>query len=783
MKNLTKKALAVGASLLALCLSTLLLFSACSGGEQTAEQPGNVATVNLIPMHRFAHMVRETGIVNLSSPLNTFYLHKGWKHPFDPEDGGPPQTVAWDRESVLRYSVLLPHDRWIIFTASTAGEWPGPRYQQLDLLVGDEQIGSVEFGAEPQQFQVRIPAKLQQVGDNFITFRFSILRENTDFLTSRKRHEEYPFPNVAAYLSEIKIKFGDEHESEPMLYETPDELEAIKQIAEGKYLSQQVRSRLSYAFEVHPGAQLSFSGAVQTPTGDPEDVKLSIELRTDDAPEYEEAWSMDVTLGPNDPSQSFEGDIDLSSYAGKYVEIRLGADSPQVLARSAVIWRSLEMSMPAVRSETPAPAQRASAEVKNVIFIVLDAARAENFGVYGSDLDATPTIDAFAKDALVFTNAVAAAPYTITSISTLFTGLLPEAHGVRKINQSLPDEFETMAKAFKRSGYYTVALSGTQFLMPKFGLTDEFDQVIALRNDEFKEASVTTMEPERIREGVEAAAASGKPVFLYAHFLPPHWPYRPPAPFDSFYTSGKQVTMRRAWMIKTVLELGIIDPDNPDLLTYTRRYYNNLRYADHVVQQLFEQLKENGLYENSLIIVTADHGEALGEHREFGHNTTVYEEMIRVPLIMHMPGVAPARIERTVGLIDMFPTFIDLFGLQAEPAAFQGRSLAPLFSGGTLAGKDFYYARTFHATKLYFMMRGDRFKYISEDYRDKLIDLENDPDELGDVRERYPVLAMALRQRALMTIAANEALRGNAGQEVELTEEEQDELRDLGYIQ
>ena len=545
MEKTLMKTRAGAAALQVLCVSALLLLVSCNGGQQAAEEAESASKINLIPMHQSTHMLRETGLVNLSTPYNSFYLHKGWKHPFDPEDGGPAQTVAWDRECMLRYTVLKPHDRWIIFTASTAGKWPGPRHQKLDLLVGDQEIGRAEFGAEEQQFQMHIPAELQQVGDNFITFRFSILQENTDFLTQRKEHEAFPFPNVAAFLSEIKIKFGDERE--PMLYETPDEIEAVKTIAEGKYLSQQVRSHISYAFEVHPGAALSFSGAMQTPTGDPEDVRASIELRTDDAQEYEEAWAQAATLGPNDPSQSFEGEIDLSAYAGKHVEIRLSADSPQVLPRSAVIWRSLEMSMQAPKKETLAPAQEKNAASRNVIFIILDAARAEDYGVYGSDLGATPNIDAFAKDAVVFTNAMVTAPYTITSISSLFTGLLPEAHGVRKISQSLSDEFETMGKAFKRSGYFTVSLSGTQFLMPKYGLTDEFDKVVYLRNDEYKQASVTTMDPVKMREGVEAAAESGKPVFLYAHFLPPHWPYRPPAPFDNFYTSGEQVTMRRAW--------------------------------------------------------------------------------------------------------------------------------------------------------------------------------------------------------------------------------------------
>jgi arylsulfatase A-like enzyme len=243
------------------------------------------------------------------------------------------------------------------------------------------------------------------------------------------------------------------------------------------------------------------------------------------------------------------------------------------------------------------------------------------------------------------------------------------------------------------------------------------------------------------------------------------------------------VIFRKAWQIKAVLEHGIMPPDHQEIHTYTRRYYNNLRYGDAATQQVLDLLKKYGLYDNSIIILTSDHGEALGEHREFGHNTSVYEEMVRIPLVIRVPGVEHKTIDQQVGLIDFFPTFVDLLGLEADDVPFQGRSIAPLLLGRDQPSGDYYYSRAFYATKLYFMMRGERFKYIQNDHDAFIFDLREDPDELNNIVDRYPVLAQTLRQRALIMIAANAALRNDLGQEVTLSKEQEEDLRNLGYIQ
>ncbi len=219
-----------------------------------------------------------------------------------------------------------------------------------------------------------------------------------------------------------------------------------------------------------------------------------------------------------------------------------------------------------------------------------------------------------------------------------------------------------------------------------------------------------------------------------------------------------------------------------DIRTHHGRYMNNLFYADYVTEQLLELLRRYELFEDSLIILASDHGESFGEHDTFGHNTTVYESMIRIPLIVRVPGVEPREVEQQVGLVDFFPTLVELLDLETEATHFDGRSIAPMLAGREQEPTDYYYARA-TSTKLIFTLRGERYKYVFDDYREALFDLATDPNEIRDISADHPVLATYLRQRGLFMVASNAALRTDEGKEVKLTPEEERELRNLGYLQ
>jgi len=772
-----KKLIAIGAALVA----AQLLFAACPGDRSPSQ---SATSLDLISFHGAARQLRETGWINLSSPLSSYYLARGWSHPYALSEEGPTVVVAVSQESVLRYRVLRPAGRWLSFIIRSVGRHGGPARQQIEVLAAGRRLALLEVGGREARVQmVHIPAAVQRVGDNELTFRFAFYVPNEGFVTSRQSYDEFPFPGVAAYFSELNIYFGDEEGY--LRHEIRDEARAIQLVAGGRHLSQLPNSALCYAFDIKRGTRLALSGTVHGQRTERGELTVSVSSRTDAQPQWRELWSRGFSFASGETTHQFATDLPLDELADLTAELRFDVSSSERFSNAAVLWRRLRLEVPAQEEHSTAPPRepvRLSGGARHVVFIVLDAARPDHFGCYGDERGMTPRIDELAESSIVFRDAIAPAPYTIASIASLFSGLLPDSHGVRTTHSIFPEELENMPRAFKRSGYYTLALAGTQFITRRYGLTRDCDEVLYLRTDQDRADRVTTMSVETMEAGVAAAAASGKPVFIYAHFLPPHWPYRPPEPFRHHYIRDPQITYWRSWMIKALLDFGIIDAENPDVATHHRRYMNNLLYADHVTGQLLELLRRHGLYDDALIIVTADHGEAFGEHLSFGHNTTVYDGMIKIPLIVRVPGIERhGEAAQQVGLIDFFPTLAELFELDVEPVPFQGRSIAPLISGLKQEPSDFYYSRA-TGVDLIFTMRGQRFKYVHHDHREELFDLIADPGETVNVIERFPVLAAALRQRAMLMIASSAALRSDQGLEVELSPEDRRTLRDLGYF-
>jgi arylsulfatase A-like enzyme len=754
-------------------------------GESNSKAVASVkdpSEIELIPLYVAARQLRETGIINLASPLSGYYLQRGWSYPYSLEENGPAITAATAQEAVMRYSVLRPAERWLAFNAKPKGKYGGPNFQNVDVFAGGTKLGSFEMSGEEDLPQmIHIPAEAQQIGDNDLTFRFSVLVNNNNFLVNRKRHDEFPYPGVAGYFSEFRIYLGDQ--IGPNRGEVRDETGIFSLVANGRYLNQIPNSALVYAFEIGTGTTLTLSGSLRAERGATDTITVALSGRGQgETADGLELWKRELNSGSRE--NDIEATVPLDKVAGGIAELRLDVTSSARFSPCSVVWKRIRLDLPKDHHPAADGARepvRVGGNVRNVVFIILDAARYDHFGCYGDNQGMTPVIDEFAKEALLFKDASSAAPYTICSISTLFSGLYPEAHGVRKITNKFPEDLESMPRAFKRSGFFTIALTGTKFVSREYGTAQDCDEVVDLRDEADKERSLSTMSLAGMEKGVKLAAESGKPVFLYCHFLPPHWPYHPPGEFNRRYVDNPKLKYWRSWQIKGLLDNGLVKEAEPDIETHHKRYMNNLHYADYATGQLFDLLKKNGLYDNSLIVITADHGEAFNEHGHFGHNTTVYDDMIKVPMIVRMPGVKPGVVEQHVNLIDFFPTFAELFNLKVENANFEGRSIAPLMMGGEMKPGDYYYSRA-AGNNLIFGMRGERYKYIFFDYRELLYDLVSDPGEKVNIIDQNKALASFLRQRALLSIAANAALRGDEGLDVELSPEDEKELRNLGYV-
>jgi len=388
-------------------------------------------------------------------------------------------------------------------------------------------------------------------------------------------------------------------------------------------------------------------------------------------------------------------------------------------------------------SSPAAQALRAGAEGANLIIILIDAARADHFSGFGYEWETTSCIDALFDESIVFEEAYATAPNTKASTASLFTSQHPDTHGAVGVFSGLPTECTNLAEAMKSRGYVTGAFSANPFLAECFGFARGFDEFFEV----FREVDLVPNQEGRVP--AERMVAAGVPwlrehadeqFFVYFHFLEPHAPYDPPPPFRFQFIRPPDYMM------------GLYD--------------GNLGYVDDQVGELLEEIDRLGLTDHSVIVFLSDHGEAFGEHGRFGHTTTVYQEMIYVPLSFRFPPgceASPQRRSEIISLADVMPTLLDLYGLDL-PDTMQGKSRLGLLTGEP-EGEPCYAvsrSRGDDATggvqqpeQVSYALTGPRYTLLlgDEGRRVELYDREVDPGLQEDIAGENGDVVDELRQR------------------------------------
>ncbi len=393
----------------------------------------------------------------------------------------------------------------------------------------------------------------------------------------------------------------------------------------------------------------------------------------------------------------------------------------------------------------------------NVVLITLDTTRADRLGCYGYAAAQTPVIDALAENGALFENVRAHAPVTAPSHASILTGTLPTFHGVVGNLQALPPSgVTTLAECFADAGYTTAASVGAFVVASEWGLDRGFDAYFdELPEDPAGSASL----PQRLAGEVVADAiewldgAADAPFFLWVHLFDPHAPYEAPDPF----------------------RLKLRDP-----------YDAEIAYADHAIGRLLAHLTEIGERDETLVVVTADHGEALGEHDEDTHGFFLYNETLSVPLIFDGPGIESdgRRVEEMVRTIDVMPTILELSGLPAAPGV-QGRSLVSAISTGAPPSPEPAFALS-NELNLAFgwsplrSLEHEHWKLIRAP-RPELYDLDQDPGELTNLASTQPDVAARLdsTMSALIQATTGNLPTGTGGTVDQATLER---LRSLGYV-
>ncbi len=319
----------------------------------------------------------------------------------------------------------------------------------------------------------------------------------------------------------------------------------------------------------------------------------------------------------------------------------------------------------------------------NVVIVMIDALRADHLGSYGYERDTSPHIDALAAESVFFENAFAQSPWTKPSIPTLFTSLYPIQHGVYEgeapgssgflESDVLGEEFLTVAESFQSAGFRTMGFVQNVHLLASQGFAQGFDVYDQGNYDA----------PEINRKFLARVdQAPGEPFFAYLHYLDAHWPFRPKHPFADRYVESVEsrhyngVFARDSWRgLRDRINEGTIQLADADISQLIAFHDGGIREMDHHVGELLEALRQRDLLDETLLVLTSDHGEELMDHGKVGHGGTLFEEVIRIPLMVRRPrGAGPRRDATPARLLDVYPTVLAAAGNEAPPG-LEGRDL------------------------------------------------------------------------------------------------------------
>ena len=309
---------------------------------------------------------------------------------------------------------------------------------------------------------------------------------------------------------------------------------------------------------------------------------------------------------------------------------------------------------------------------------MVDTLRADRLGAYGNTRGLTPFLDQRAAAGTMFRRAYAASSWTPPSVASLFTSRYPIQHRVVTSKAKLADAEVTLAEKFAAAHYATAGFSANLRLSEDLGFAQGFDVWVHHPGGPIKPRG-SELRREALKWVDEGCAARRPaPCFLYLQYMEPHAPYQPPEPFRSrFGRTGPGVPDAGVANHK-LLTLALSQISDAEVGVLESYYDAEVASVDDEIRRLFAELERRHFLSNAIVLITADHGEEFKDHDWMSHGTALYEETVRVPLILSAPGIEGGRVvDDDVSLVDVAPTLLDLAGLAPEPR-FEGRSLTPL---------------------------------------------------------------------------------------------------------
>ncbi len=394
----------------------------------------------------------------------------------------------------------------------------------------------------------------------------------------------------------------------------------------------------------------------------------------------------------------------------------------------------------------------------NVILITIDTLRADQLLPYtASSKVSTPVLNSLAKQSVRFDWHMVHQPQTVPSHGSILTAMYPTSNGLRRqMTDTLPNDIETAGTVFMQHGYHTAALFSCAALAQRHtnfqpGFHSYVDLTANLHPNPPGAMLKSTADRTTRAAISELQVLSREPFFMWLHYIDPHCPYVPPAPYDDRYDPEYKGSLNGGWGTVVGILSGKIHPRGPDLDHLKALYQGEISYVDGQLQLLLSAIERLGLTYNTALAITSDHGESFAEHKDFFtsegiyHPFSLYNSETHVPFYLHFPGTLPQdkSVPYPTGSVDVLPTLLDLAGLPPLAQA-QGASLLPLIDGKAPSETPFVYAAMDNTVFTSVTTTGWKLIRNNATRQFHLFDLKTDPNEVTDVQHSNTAIFNAL---------------------------------------
>jgi arylsulfatase A-like enzyme len=632
--------------------------------------------------------------------------------------------------------------------------------------LNNQPLSAVRIGGEFKDYDVAVPAERVNAGENRLMLRFG----GTTMVDGEAR---------AAAVASLRVIRGAAPTG-PFAAPHYAELRTELPVGGVQRRALAVRSPTTLAFylDIPKDGKLGFGVGIsgqQPPAG--KGAKASVVV-TPEGGAPKELFKVDLASKWSDQV------LDLNAFAGRIAKVELKIDGDVGTGRAA--WSTPALLLP------KKPLAKQEKIAKNVIVVLIDTLRARSLKSFNAQTRVkTPVIDTIASEGAVLEATQAPENWTKPSTASVLTGLYPATHGAKTDAAVLPKGATLLSESLKEAGFRTSSFIANGYVSDKFGFNQGWDYY----TNYIREKKSTDAENVFKDAGDWIEKNKDKRFFAYVHTIDPHVPYDPPDEFLNMYKKGEysgQISPR-----KTADQLGEAKHAPPKITfndadkQYLKDLYDGeVSYHDHYLGLFVARLKKLGLYDDTVFVITADHGEEFDEHGSWGHGHTVYQDLLWIPYVVRFPGVVPAgtRIKQATSSMTIFPTVLEAAGV-ALPNTLEEKSVLSWLRGGPapavpVAFSDFLDDRR--------VIRAGRWKLILRGLNETFFDLQSDPTEQKELeRAKYPVAVRYVTSVLGQFLGARDRrswLKGEQGQGTKLEKENanidetlREQLKAIGY--